>query len=166
MGSQKNQIQLSDRATTYFSLAPLASPVISSIFRGKKEQGTGAKTNDQFLKILISKVRISRVRLKGWFGPSTGLQISQLPWEWRGSCRWHVTNHRAPRTCSHPMSLLHHTDSCSHAPPRSALLTEDDWLGKPHTQHDLAATGGSWRSKGQDGKPRFLDMGRNSTSST
>ena len=58
MGSQKNQIQLSDRTTTYFSLAPLASPVISSIFREKKEQGTGAKTNDQFLKILISKVRI------------------------------------------------------------------------------------------------------------
>lgn len=97
-------------------------------------------------------MRISRVRLKGWLGPLTGLQISQLPWERRGSCRRHVTSHRAPRVRSHPASLRHHTDSCSDAPPRSALLTEDDWLGTPHTQHDLAAAGGSWRSRDRMGK--------------
>ena len=51
-GSQKNQLQLSEQ-TTYFSLASLASPMISSILREKKQQGTGAKTNYQFLKILI-----------------------------------------------------------------------------------------------------------------
>lgn len=70
--------------------------MFSPVFR-KKYQGTGAETNYPFLEILIQKVRIGPVSVKGRFGPSMGLQICQLPVEMeRGP----------PRACSHPASPL------------------------------------------------------------
>lgn len=87
---------------TFLSLPslPILPCVLSSL--QEKSQGTGAETNYPFLEILIQKVRISPVSVKGRFSPSMGLQISQLP----------VGMERgAPRACSHP------------APPLPALKT-------------------------------------------